>query len=373
MFGILKIDIGNNRVYGLDIIRCLAIFFVVFGHGNLFISDSTARYLEYFVFDGVSIFFVLSGYLIGSILIKEIETKPFTTDVLINFWKRRWYRTLPNYFLVLSVLIILSYFFTSNFNLSDSLAYYIFCQNLYYPHPNWFPEAWSLSIEEWFYIIIPVVLFCLIRFLDLKTKRSVLLTAILVIFSVTIFRYFRSMEMVLLTGGQRDLYFRKQVFTRIDSIMFGVLGAYIAYFYKSFWIHYRKILFAIGVVLLISNRFFIKGELNSFYTTNFAFTLNSIGTLLILPLLSQIKSGKGFVYKVVTYISLISYSMYLINLTLVKNWIISNMGIDFINSYFTLIINYFLYWIFTIVISIFLYKYFEVPTTKLRDNKKSDQ
>ncbi|WP_343586242.1 acyltransferase [Flavobacterium sp.] len=367
MISLLKIDVGCNRIFGLDILRCLAILFVVFGHGNLFFSGLTARYLDYFVLDGVSIFFVLSGYLIGSILIKELENKPFSNEVLINFWKRRWYRTLPNYFLILSLLIILSHFFSKDFQISHSLKYYIFSQNLYYPHPNWFPEAWSLSIEEWFYLIVPIILLLIIRLFSLSTKKAILITAILIILFATFFRYVKSLQIILENSRDWDINFRKQVFTRIDSIMYGVLGAYIAYYQNNIWHKYKKTLFSLGLILLISNKFFIKADLNSLYACVFSFSLNSIGTLFLLPFLSEIKSGKGKIYKAVTYFSLISYSMYLINLTLVKNWIVLHLEIDFINSYVTLVIKYLLYWFFTIVLSILLYKYFEVPTTKLRD------
>ncbi|KAF2516608.1 acyltransferase family protein [Flavobacterium foetidum] len=367
MISFLKIDIANNRIFGLDILRCLAILFVVFGHGNLFFSSTTAKYLDYFVLDGVSIFFVLSGYLIGGILIKELENKPFSKEVLFSFWKRRWYRTLPNYFLVLTFLVFLSYSFSNNFQIANSIKYYIFSQNLYYPHPNWFPEAWSLSIEEWFYLIVPIILLIIIKSFNTSAKKAILITAVLVILAATLFRYIKSLEIVLENSKDWDINFRKQVFTRIDSIMYGVTGSYIAYYYNNLWYKYKKIMFALGLILLLYNKFFIKSDLNSLHACVFTFSLNSIGTLLLLPFLSEIKTGKGKIYKVVTYISLISYSMYLLNLTLVKNWIVSNIEIDLINSYITLLIKYILYWFFTIVLSILLYKYFEIPTTKLRD------
>ncbi|MFB9079400.1 acyltransferase family protein [Flavobacterium procerum] len=370
MISFLKIDIGTNRIFGLDILRCTAILFVVFGHGNLFFSGSTARYLDYFVLDGVSIFFVLSGYLIGGILIKELENKPFSKELLVNFWKRRWYRTLPNYFLVLSLLIILSYSFTKDFQVLDSLEYYIFSQNLFYPHPNWFPEAWSLSIEEWFYLIVPILLLLIDKLFKLSTKRAILVTAVLIILFATFFRYAKSLQIILENSRDLDINFRKQVFTRIDSIMYGVLAAYIAYYYNNTWKKNKKTLFAIGLILLLSTKFFIKADLNSLYACVFSFSLNSIGTLFLLPFLSEIKTGKGKINKVVTYFSLISYSMYLINLTLVKNWIILHLQIDFLNSYVTLVTKYILYWFFTVVLSILLYKYFEIPTTKLRERDK---
>jgi len=126
MLRILKINIGNNRVYGLDILRCIAILLVVYSHGTSFFSPKIAGYLDYIVFDGISMFFVLSGYLIGTILIKELENKGFSKKILFNFWKRRWYRTLPNYFLVLTILTIITYFSTDFFSLKRIIKFYLF-------------------------------------------------------------------------------------------------------------------------------------------------------------------------------------------------------------------------------------------------------
>jgi peptidoglycan/LPS O-acetylase OafA/YrhL len=367
MHKIFKIDFGDNRVYGLDIIRCVAILQVVYSHGTSFFSYKTEVKLDYLVFDGMSMFFVLSGYLIGTILIKEIETKGHSNKILYNFWKRRWYRTLPNYFLILSIVTFITYFSTDYFNLKRSIKFYIFSQSLFYPHPKWFPEAWSLSVEEWFYLIIPFILFLMIRCFKISAKKSILIIAILVILSITTFRYIKFLSTYVSNHAEWDALFRTQVITRIDSIMYGLLGAYTAYYHKNIWYRVRKIMLIIGVLLLLMNKYFIRCDFGSVYNCVFLFSVNAIGTLFIMPFLCEIKNGKGIIYKIVTYVSLISYSMYLINLSIVKYWIIGNIEIDFLNSYLMIITKYLLYWSFTIVLSILLYKYFELPTTKLRD------
>ncbi|MDG1661044.1 MAG: hypothetical protein P8H40_06680 [Winogradskyella sp.] len=50
---------------------------------------------------GVDIFFVLSGFLIGGILLRKLEAGQTSFSDLVRFWKRRWLRTFPNYFVVL--------------------------------------------------------------------------------------------------------------------------------------------------------------------------------------------------------------------------------------------------------------------------------
>ena len=69
MRDILKIKIDSDkRIYGLDILRALAILFVVFAHSTSFVPKSLKIFYWHLQYDGVSVFFVLSGFLIGKIL-----------------------------------------------------------------------------------------------------------------------------------------------------------------------------------------------------------------------------------------------------------------------------------------------------------------
>src|SRR5689334_3382371 len=95
---VLKLEIDEKRVYGLDILRAAAILFVVILHGKNVLPHAGRDFLQLFVFDGVTIFFVLSGFLIGGVLIKILEKQTATFKTLLNFWQRRWFRTLPNYY-----------------------------------------------------------------------------------------------------------------------------------------------------------------------------------------------------------------------------------------------------------------------------------
>ena len=374
MKNIFKLNIKGDRIYGLDILRCVAILFVVFEHGNFLLPEKTASFMNYLVMDGVSIFFVLSGFLIGGILIKQFEKKDISFKVLLNFWKRRWFRTLPNYFLILSVLVVLYYLFINNFTLRGVNRYFFFSQNLYSPQPAWFfPESWSLSVEEWFYLLIPILILLLSFTFKLSKNKAIVTTAILLIIAVTAFRFYRFLNVSVLDVYDWDLIFRKQVVTRLDSLMFGVIGAYICYYYNTYWLKYKNILFITGIFLLLITQCFSFANFGSMYYCVFSFSLNGIGVLLLLPYLNDIKHGNGRVYKWVTSVSLMSYSMYLINLSIVRQWLIDTIHISksSIHPLLVVALKYGLYWCFTIVLSLLIYKYFEVPTTKLRDKKHS--
>ena len=112
-------------------------------------------------------------------------------------------------------------------------------------------------------------------------------------------------------------------------------------------------------------------EPSSFYMCVISFLMISLATLMILPFLCEIKSGKGFVFKSITVISLISYSMYLLNLSVIQFIVIDNIPWNLITDDVIIIsiLNYLIFWTLTVSVSILMYKYFEIPTTKIRDSK----
>jgi peptidoglycan/LPS O-acetylase OafA/YrhL len=101
-------SLGNtgNRVFGLDLLRFIAILMVLLGHGKMVLPQHIKPIFDDFLLDGVAIFFVLSGFLIGGILIKQLEREQPTLGGLTHFWKRRWMRTLPAYLVVLVFLLV---------------------------------------------------------------------------------------------------------------------------------------------------------------------------------------------------------------------------------------------------------------------------
>ncbi|KFB01077.1 hypothetical protein IA57_04350 [Mangrovimonas yunxiaonensis] len=374
MKNILKIDLNPNRIFGLDVLRALAILFVVAGHGTYLMPKTISKYVKFFIFDGVSIFFVLSGFLIGGILIKILKENIIDSKLVINFWIRRWFRTLPNFFLILITLILLNIIFNDNFSIYSKKLYFIFSQNLFSKPPHFFPEAWSLSVEEWFYLLIPIIIYILIKIFKISIDNSVLFTAFGIIISITLFRYFRFDTLTIDDISTWDRTLRKQVFTRLDSLMYGVIGAYIFFHFKNFWYKYRILFLILGITLFVSMKLNLLSTTRfGLYHCVFSFSITSLATLFLIPYLSCLKKGKGFLFKTITYISLVSYSMYLINLTIVQKWILGNIDwtlIQDFNGYAFLIIRYFLYWILTVTISILIYKYFEIPTMNLRDKIK---
>jgi peptidoglycan/LPS O-acetylase OafA/YrhL len=365
----LQIRLSSERVYGLDILRATAIFFVVLEHGGAYLEGKLQYYYYLtFVHDGVSMFFVLSGFLIGTILIKTLEKEKATISTLGNFWIRRWVRTIPPYFLILTILIIIDKPFDPGYNRSLTKHYYIFNQNFSTPQPNFFPESWSISVEEWFYLLVPSLIFIAVGLFRINHKIVIPVIAFCVIVAITFVRVYRVEHMDFHGDYKWDFYLRKQVITRLDTPMFGIIGAYMAQYLKKAWLKFRYPLLIAGIVLLLLHRYsflWLRGTPFFYmYECIFSFSLAALATLFLLPYLSEIKQGKGFLYKVITYTSIISYSIYMLNLSVVQHLILPEI---ISTPSWT---GYILFWILTYILSLIMYKYFEKPVMELRQKIK---
>jgi len=113
-----------NRNLGLDLIRAVAISLVLFAHS----IQSVIFGISIGVL-GVEIFFVLSGYLIGQILIRDFSNNA-SISTLANFWLRRWFRTLPLYY----AIILFKFIFIDHSLGYKIFAFVFFLQNNFVGH-----------------------------------------------------------------------------------------------------------------------------------------------------------------------------------------------------------------------------------------------
>src|SRR3954470_1290301 len=199
----------RQRKVGLDVVRAVAILLVLAGHFLFAYTESVSPGLL-FVFGalGVEIFFVLSGYLIGGILLGAIKANGnvVTPGLIGNFWYRRWMRTIPNYLLFLAVYALIE---RPGFGVRRYAAYLLFAQNLRRPMPNFFIVSWSLTVEEWFYITLPVLIFVLYRVTG-RQVRGAFLGAVAVLLLTPL-----AVRLYLAPGRQWDLWARKVVVMRL--------------------------------------------------------------------------------------------------------------------------------------------------------------
>jgi peptidoglycan/LPS O-acetylase OafA/YrhL len=347
--------------------RSLAIIFVVMGHGGSMLDKANTNFPWIKLIDGVELFFVLSGFLIGKILLETFDKDPLLTFRTITwFWFRRWLRTLPNYYLVLLLNIIIVYFGIIKEDFTQfNWRFFFFLQNFSNGFYDFFWESWSLSVEEWFYILFPLLLYLLCRLFYKTTpdKKNLFLTATLLFVGVSFFLRATIASKIKVDQFWLGVNILKVVIYRFDGIALGILAAYIKYWHPNFWVK-RNNLYFIGGIIICYYCLYSHWDPNNFSTKVYKPFIQSIGCFLLLPKFDSIKTGSVMVVKIFTHISLISYSMYLLNLAVVAEVLNTNFPPK---NVLQSLLSYFVYWILVVVISTLLYKYFEKPIMDLRN------
>lgn len=144
-----------RRIHGLDTLRALAVTLVVLHHYVLFVSDApTFGWVGEIGWAGVDLFFALSGYLIGNQIFAGLRQPDGFS--LRHFYARRLLRTLPNFWVVLA-LYALWPAFRGDAPLLPLWRYLTFTQNIHLEPGTAFSHAWSLCIEEQFYMLLPAL------------------------------------------------------------------------------------------------------------------------------------------------------------------------------------------------------------------------
>ena len=353
---------NENRIFGYDIIRAVAILLVMIGHVLEYIYSGEYSFFLSFLsgFFGVELFFVLSGVLIGKLLI-DVFNSDHIQQKLKNFLLRRWMRTLPLYFVMLLVYWFANYYLYSDNNQDVALWKYVFfIQNFYKVQPTFFGISWSLSVEEWFYVLFPLVLF-LIK----KINASISTKKLFIIGIFTFLIYFLFMRFLAFPTSNFTFYegVRKVAFFRLDAIVFGILMAFGFEYFKEIISSKKYQLLAIGILILIFNQYFIfkNNYSNLYYFNTIYYSVLGLGIALIFPFFKEIKSGKSFLLKPITFISKISYSLYLVH------WLVYKF-LDL--NYFNTIsgnIKFVLFFILSFVAAIFTYQFIEKPMMKFRN------
>ena len=336
----------------IDGLRAIAVGAVILYHAKITIFGH-----QYFSggFIGVDIFFVISGYLITSIILKELITSE--TFSFEHFYERRirrilpallfvmlaslpfaWLYLLPSIFVDFSKSILYSLGFSSNFYFHYSGQEYGAESGLLIP----FLHTWSLSVEEQFYILFPIFLLTTLRYL-----RKHLLTILVIGFII-------SLQIANWGSNNYPSASFYLLHTRIWELLAGSILAYfeITLGHRNKNKFLNSILPSIGLFLIGYSILFFNDKMThpSFYTLS-----PIIGVCLIIwfsnkdELFTKILSTKLFVG-----IGLISYSLYL--------WHYPIFAFSRITEFTQgSLFNKLLLGIIIIILSIFTYYYIERP------------
>jgi peptidoglycan/LPS O-acetylase OafA/YrhL len=194
----------TEKLVLLEYIRGVAAISVALSHYIMRIGDSSMA--EQVAMISVEIFFPLSGFVLAS----QINSLVRDPTNLWTFLIRRWMRTVPVYLLALfSITYLLNETINWNF---FSYAIFIKYASAEFITNDYFPISWSLAVEEWYYLIIPLLLVTLTRFDNLLRNLSFLL--------VTMFLFILIFKGLVYTG---DPFERISTFFRLDTILIGYL------------------------------------------------------------------------------------------------------------------------------------------------------
>jgi peptidoglycan/LPS O-acetylase OafA/YrhL len=374
----------KDRSLGLDLLRAVAILWVLVCHGLFIIYDLLyepignllTRYGHY----GVGLFFVLSGFLIGRIFIEDFTSKNvYTYKDIGTFWKRRWFRTIPNYFFFLLIYVVLHFLvssgllktevWTPNFNLeSFSLLprYFFFGQNLVTENPTFFGQSWSLSVEEWFYLLLPL-LFIGFFHSNKDSYRSLPLKLTGLLLGITFFKF-------LVFFFTPSFYNEIKVIFCLDFILYGVVVAACCHLNAKRLEQFKNILLVVGLLLFVfTNCLYIGTVLKGYHAEMFQLVINCLTSLsfaFILPYFINYKTRKSLFSIIIEKVSISSYTMYLSHFIFLE-FFMQGFILQFFpdsQSYFRI----FAFFLFLIACTLFSYLHFinfEKPLMKLRDRK----
>jgi len=289
-------------------LRGIAVMGVVFYHAEI-VLQSFRIFPGGFL--GVDVFFVISGYLMTSIILKEYQTNQSFS--FINYYKRRIRRLLPALLVVIFGTSIFSYFFLLPVHFEEfikSVAASIFFFSNFFFHFSGqaygaqvlseipLLHTWSLSVEEQFYIVYPIVLLGMLIFL----KKQIKLILIILIFSSLVF--------ASITNLNHQSFNFYMLPSRAWELLFGaLLGININQLSISKDKKKKGILAILGfLILLFSFAFFDNTRVHPTYLT----LIPVIATYLII----QDTNKENFInrllsFRILVFLGLISYSFYL--------------------------------------------------------------
>lgn len=363
----------TQRIFGLDLMRAMAISMVLCSH-ILWIynpADGIIRQLfALFGFLGVEFFFVLSGFLIGKIIYKIFIREEFAIENVFGFLKRRWFRTLPNYFLVLLINIVIT--ISLGYSIPKLASYFVFLQNGFSKMSTFFPESWSLSVEEWAYILLPMSLLVLSVLVKPKNKsRFFLIMTLLLIALFIFFKFLYNFKIETTNLDEWNMSLKSVMIYRLDAIFNGVLCAWISINCKEGWEKYKLPSAVIGILIMMF-MYFGMGVLR-ILPENYPLVWNviylplaSLSIAFFMPFFSQLEMSIGIIKKPIEFVSKVSYSIYLLHYS-----VIMQLLMLFVDREKTSLLQLHLITAFyltaTLSISYIFYRFYEKPMMDLRD------
>lgn len=307
----------SERFNGLDHLRALAIILVLLYHYRAFKHPVWIETVGKFGWTGVDLFFVLSGFLISGQLFKEM--KNIGTIHVKTFYIKRFLRIFPPYFFTLFLYFTFP-FFREREALPPLWKFVTFTQNygLDVINQGTFSHAWSLCIEEQFYLILPLLL--LLMMPTKLFKYFVILIILILSFSLTMRLIIWSDSVGGIDNSSLEfwrLWYMKIYYpthTRLDGLGIGVFTGYLMQYserFKEIINRNGNRLFLMGIVLL-GIAFWICNEQSSEAASTFGFTWVAISYgFIVVSAVSESSFLSRTRFYITSELAALSYAIYL--------------------------------------------------------------
>lgn len=339
----------KKQIPSLDGVRAFSIAIVLFGHLNVGIKSQLLTTIFGYGTFGVQFFFVLSGILITTLILKE-KLKTNSVD-LKSFYIRRTLRILPLAFLFIITTILLNQFFQLGISLRSFLHAATFTENFNSERSYYTSHFWSLSIEEQFYLIFPLLL--------KKNVKWYLIISFFVIIScplITILKFHNEINSPFYNATIQILY--NLIPRGLISILIGSVSAIIVFKYEFYKIRLSGTIMTIYQASLL---------IVSWYIFNYNNIPGGIGTILT-PILiavfifSVMKESPSLIFKIlnlkiIAKTGVLSYSIYIW-----QQFFTNHRPWDNLKTFSHPVIN----WIIMFIVAYLSYNYFEKPFLMLK-------
>jgi peptidoglycan/LPS O-acetylase OafA/YrhL len=369
--------VPRPRIHGLDTLRAAAILLVFMYHYMCFISgEATFGWASTAGWVGVDLFFVLSGYLIANQLFAGLVAG---RELSLNaFYTRRLLRTLPNYYVVLALYFLFPLAMPGK-TPPPLWQFLTFTQNILLHPGTAFSHAWSLCVEEQFYLVLPAAVL-LAAYYGKKAGTSIrlawVLLAALVVAGIAL-RTVLWWKFGRIADGAIDRYYPNVYYgtlCRGDEFLPGVAIALLRHFHPATWqrlMQRGRLLLSLAIAgtivlgYLLLKKYYIDGYGYGFFMSSAGYSL--VAMCFGLWTLAALSPASGFSRLRVpgaAQLALWSYAIYLSHrpVTSILAKLLTPYGI--VPGSWTAVA---LLSLASLVCGFLLYRFVETPFMRLRD------